>query len=67
MKIQLYYSYLPASLLFKESIDILMSPEPSTSTQNHEVMCRLYHSTRGGHTQQPTNTMSTESTQYPQD
>jgi hypothetical protein len=23
--------------------------------------------TRGGHTQQPTNTMSTESTQYPQD
>jgi hypothetical protein len=23
-------------------------------------MCRLYHSTRGGHTQQPTNTMSTQ-------
>jgi hypothetical protein len=23
--------------LFKESMDILMSPEPSTSTQNHEV------------------------------
>jgi hypothetical protein len=37
MKIQLYYSYLPASQLFKESMDILMSPEPSTSTQNHEV------------------------------
>jgi hypothetical protein len=30
-------------------------------------MCRLYHSTRGGHSQQPTNTMSTESTQYHQD
>jgi hypothetical protein len=30
-------------------------------------MCRLYHSTRGGHSQQPTNTMSTESTQYQQD
>ena len=37
MKIQLYYSYLPASQLFKESMDILMSPEPPTSTQNHEV------------------------------
>jgi hypothetical protein len=37
MQIQLYYSYLPASQLFKESMDILMSPEPSTSTQNHEV------------------------------
>jgi hypothetical protein len=37
MKIQLYYSCLPASQLFKESMDILMSPEPSTSTQNHEV------------------------------
>ena len=37
MKIQLYYSYLPASQLFKESMDILMSPEPSASTQNHEV------------------------------
>jgi len=37
MKIQLYYSYLPASQIFKESMDILMSPEPSTSTQNHEV------------------------------
>ena len=37
MKIQLYYSYLPASQLFKESMDILMSPEPLTSTQNHEV------------------------------
>jgi hypothetical protein len=37
MKIQLYYSYLPASQLFKESMDVLMSPEPSTSTQNHEV------------------------------
>ena len=37
MKIQLYYSYSPASQLFKVSMDILMSPEPSTSTQNHEV------------------------------
>ena len=37
MQIQLYYSYLPSSQLFKESMDILMSPEPSTSTQNHEV------------------------------
>jgi len=37
MKIQFYYSYLPASQLFKESMDILMSPKPSTSTQNHEV------------------------------
>ena len=37
MKIQLYYSYLPASQLFKESMGILMSPEPSTSTQNHEA------------------------------
>ena len=37
MKIQLYYCYLPASQLFKESIDILMSPEPSISTQNHDV------------------------------
>jgi hypothetical protein len=46
MKIQLYYSYLPASQLFKESMDILMSPEPSTSTQNPRSMCR------GGHTQQ---------------
>ena len=36
MKIQLYCSYLPASQLFKESMDILMFPEPSTSTQNHE-------------------------------
>ena len=41
MKIQLYYSYLPASQLFKESMDILMSPEPSTSTQNHEVCVDL--------------------------
>jgi hypothetical protein len=40
-------------------MDILMSPEPSTSTQNHEVCVDC--------TQQPTNTMSTESTQYPQD
>ena len=37
MKIQLYYSYLSASQLFKESMDILMSPKPSTSTQNHKV------------------------------
>ena len=37
MQIQLYYSYLPANQLFKESMDILMSPEPSTSTQNHEA------------------------------
>ena len=37
MKIQLYYSYLPASQLFKESMDILMSAEPSTSIQNHDV------------------------------
>ena len=37
MKIQLYYSYLPASQLFKESMDILMSQEPSTSTQDHKV------------------------------
>jgi hypothetical protein len=37
MKIQLYYSYLPASQLFKETIYILMSPEPSTITQNHDV------------------------------
>jgi hypothetical protein len=37
MKIQLYYSYLPAIQLFKESMDVLMSPEPSTSMQNHEV------------------------------
>ena len=37
MKIQLQYSYLPASQLFKESMGTLMSPEPSTSMQNHEV------------------------------
>ena len=37
MKIQLYYSYLPSSQLVKEYMDILMSPEPSTSTQNPEV------------------------------
>ena len=37
MKIQLYYSYLPASQLFKESMDILISAEPSTSIHNHDV------------------------------
>jgi hypothetical protein len=30
-------SYLPASRLFKESMDILISAEPSTSIQNHDV------------------------------
>ena len=30
-------SYLPASQLFKESMDILISVEPSTSIQNHDV------------------------------
>jgi hypothetical protein len=131
MQIQLhvYYSYLPASQLFKESMDILMSkqilnltpnacqciiylmfipqlvlylvpqiyklllhvlcgylyilvlnhggisskstlqrihghPNVSRAFNQHaksRSMCRLYHSTRGGHTQQPTNTMTTES------
>ena len=37
MKIQLYYSYLPASQLFNECMDILISAEPSTSIQNHDV------------------------------
>ena len=30
-------SYLPASRLFKEAMDILISAEPSTSIQNHDV------------------------------
>jgi hypothetical protein len=37
MKIQLYYSYLPASQLLKESMDILISAETSTSIQNPDV------------------------------
>ena len=67
MKIRLYYSYLPASQLFKR---IYGHPNVSRAFNQHaksRSMCRLYHSTRGGHTQQPTNTMSTESTQYHQD